>query len=242
MRGSCDSASTSGCSSRHGAHQDAHTFTSVTRPLKSDASRPGTGWPSRGEAGERWQVGRRRGWPMRADGIVEGSAPSSRRVKNSAANPAKTTSGMSTARRKRRRGGSGAGRWVCRGSGCSAAAGRRLGRRHGRRRGLGRGRGGRRLGGRRGASANESASGGKKPSRSGAAWCGGRLGCRGGLGGRLRPEVGGTGERRGGVGASVRRVIGRPPSGASRRALRGSGCAGRGRDNRARSCRSSRRA
>src|SRR3712207_8629968 len=41
--GSLASCIREGCSCRHGPHQDAHTLTIVTRPLRSSLDSPGTG-------------------------------------------------------------------------------------------------------------------------------------------------------------------------------------------------------
>ena len=62
--------SSSGCSSRHGAHHDAQTLSTVTLPLNSAESRPGTLAPSSGAS-----LVAGAGWPINADGISAASRP-----------------------------------------------------------------------------------------------------------------------------------------------------------------------
>ena len=89
------SAVSSGASSWHGTHQDAQTLTTLTLPLKSAGSSPGTGAPlwTRPSSGGSAVCGA--GRPIRADGIFEGSPPSSR-TRNSAASATKPISGSAT--------------------------------------------------------------------------------------------------------------------------------------------------
>src|SRR5262249_50255865 len=100
-RGSAASVMSSAASSRHGTHHDAHTLSTVTWPLKSALSRPGTPLPSRSRPASGGRSVRGAGCPIKADGMREGS-PAPSRSTNSAASARKATSGMNTIIRRRR--------------------------------------------------------------------------------------------------------------------------------------------
>ena len=74
-------------------HHDAHTLMSVTAPLKSAASMPGNCLPSRvSSPGTAGMFVSGAGWPIRAEGMRDGS-PEPRRKKNKAASARKKISG-----------------------------------------------------------------------------------------------------------------------------------------------------
>src|SRR5512142_2312480 len=91
----------SGASSWQGTHHDAQTLTSETLPLKTDGSRPGTGAPllASPSSGGNGVCGV--GWPIKADGMRDGSPLPSRNQKI-AASAAKITSGSATSQRELR--------------------------------------------------------------------------------------------------------------------------------------------
>src|SRR3979490_2299616 len=89
---SLPSAVSSGASSWHGTHQDAHTLTTLTLPLNTAGSSPGTSTPLLTRPCSGGSVVCGAGRPMKAEGILEGS-PSPSRNQNSAARAANATSG-----------------------------------------------------------------------------------------------------------------------------------------------------
>src|SRR6195256_3349626 len=82
----------SGASSWHGTHQEAQTLTTLTLPLNIAGSSPGTCAPllTRPTSGGSAVCGA--GWPIRAEGIREGS-PSPSRSQNTAASAENAISG-----------------------------------------------------------------------------------------------------------------------------------------------------
>src|SRR5258708_30760182 len=82
----------SGASSWHGTHQDAQTLTTLTLPLNTAGSSPGTCAPllTRPCSGGSAVCGA--GWPIKAEGIFDGSPVPSRNQKI-AASAAKASSG-----------------------------------------------------------------------------------------------------------------------------------------------------
>src|ERR1700690_2475405 len=90
----------SGASSWQGMHQDAQTLTTLTLPLNTAGSSPGTCAPpvERPASGGSAVCGA--GWPIKAEGIFEGS-PLPSRNQNSAANAAKAISGTAISQDRR---------------------------------------------------------------------------------------------------------------------------------------------
>src|SRR5450756_937077 len=82
----------SGASSWQGTHHDAQTLTTLTLPLNTAGSSPGTGAPllARPCSGGSGVCGA--AWPIKADGIRDGSLSPSRN-QNNAASAAKAMSG-----------------------------------------------------------------------------------------------------------------------------------------------------
>src|SRR4030088_2053588 len=97
---SLPSAVSSGASSWHGTHQDAQTLTTLTLPLNTAGSSPGTSTPllTRPCSGGSAVCGA--GRPIKAEGILEGS-PLPSRNQNSAARAANATSGIITSQVRR---------------------------------------------------------------------------------------------------------------------------------------------
>src|SRR3981081_577174 len=95
-----------GASSWHGTHHEAQTLTTLTLPLNIAGSSPGTCVPllARPSSGGSAVCGA--GWPIKADGIFEGS-PLPSRNQNSAASAANAISGSAISQdciKDRRRG------------------------------------------------------------------------------------------------------------------------------------------
>src|ERR1700704_691792 len=90
----------SGASSWHGTHQEAQTLTTLTLPLNTPGSSPGTCAPllTRPPSGGSAVGGA--GWPIKAEGIFEGS-PLPSRNQNSAARAANATSGSAINQERR---------------------------------------------------------------------------------------------------------------------------------------------
>src|ERR1700723_1515688 len=100
-RWSRPSSVSNGASSWHGTHQDAQTLTSETLPLKAEGSSPGIGAPLLASPCNAGNGVCGAGWPIRADGMREGS-PSPNRNQKIAASAAKTTSGHAISQRELR--------------------------------------------------------------------------------------------------------------------------------------------
>ena len=106
MPGSLASSTSSGCSCRHGPHQDAHTFTTVTRPLKILAGEAGDRLAVRGRPSSGGKAKAGAGRPIRAEGTFDGIA-GPRGARNNSARPVKTSTGSrEQAQALRGRGGS----------------------------------------------------------------------------------------------------------------------------------------
>src|SRR3984957_421640 len=90
---SLPSSVNSGASSWQGMHHEAQTLTTLTLPLNTAGSSPGTCAPplTRPSSGGSAVCGA--GWPIKAEGMFEGSPPPSRN-QNSAANATKAISGI----------------------------------------------------------------------------------------------------------------------------------------------------
>src|SRR3979409_834442 len=97
----------SGASSWHGTHHEAQTLTTLTLPLNIAGSSPGTCAPPLASSSRGGSAVCGAGWPIKAEGIFEGSPPPSRN-QNSAASAANAISGSAISQdciKDRRRGG-----------------------------------------------------------------------------------------------------------------------------------------
>src|SRR5882757_3476814 len=90
----------SGASSWQGTHHDAQTLTTLTLPLKTAGSRPGTCAPSRARPSSCGSAVCGAGRPIKAEGILEGS-PLYSRSKKIPASAMKPTSGSATSHDRR---------------------------------------------------------------------------------------------------------------------------------------------
>src|ERR1700674_3057360 len=89
----------SGASSWQGTHHDAQTLTTLTLPLNTEGSSPGTCAPLLTSPSNAGRAVGGAGWPIRADGIRDGSPLPSRNQKI-AASTAKATSGNAIIQRE----------------------------------------------------------------------------------------------------------------------------------------------
>src|SRR5580700_11378716 len=89
-----------GASSWHGTHHEAQTLTTLTLPLNDAGSSPGTGAPLLTRPSSAGSAVRGAAWPIRAEGIRDGS-PSRKPNQNKAANATKPTSGNAISQSRR---------------------------------------------------------------------------------------------------------------------------------------------
>src|ERR1700730_12904630 len=90
----------SGASSWHGTHQDAQTLTTLTLPLNTAGSSPGTCEPLLARPSSCGSAVCGAGWPINAEGILDGSPLPSRNQKI-AASAANATSGSAISQDRR---------------------------------------------------------------------------------------------------------------------------------------------
>src|ERR1700675_774941 len=90
---SLPTSTSSGASSWQGTHHGAQTLTTLTLPLKTAGSSPGTGAPPANRPASGGNAVCGAGWPIKAEGIREGSPPPSRN-QNSVASAANAINGV----------------------------------------------------------------------------------------------------------------------------------------------------